>query len=165
MPRGPSSREATRVSCSTALLSLLQTRRRWRGIELAAKPGVSVRTVRSDVERLRTLGYEVDASPGVSGRYQLRPGATLPPLQLDDDEAVAVSVGLRMSTGAGMADLAEHSDRAAAKLQQLFPARLRHRLRMINDAIEPLTSTRQAVGRDVFTAVASAIERREQLRF
>ena len=55
--------------------------------------GVSSRTVRNDVGRLRGLGYPVDARPGVAGGYRLGPGGTLPPLLLDDEEAVAVAVG------------------------------------------------------------------------
>ncbi|HEV7883985.1 MAG TPA: helix-turn-helix domain-containing protein, partial [Solirubrobacteraceae bacterium] len=43
------------------LLSLLQTRRDWPGNELADRLGVSGRTIRRDVERLRELGYPVDA--------------------------------------------------------------------------------------------------------
>uniref|UniRef100_UPI000A71EDB3 helix-turn-helix domain-containing protein n=1 Tax=Nocardia amamiensis TaxID=404578 RepID=UPI000A71EDB3 len=43
------------------LLSLLQTRREWTGPELAARLGVTVRTVRRDVERLRELEYPVVA--------------------------------------------------------------------------------------------------------
>jgi predicted DNA-binding transcriptional regulator YafY len=43
------------------LLSLLQTHRYWPGAELAGRLGVSVRTLRRDVDRLRELGYPVDA--------------------------------------------------------------------------------------------------------
>jgi predicted DNA-binding transcriptional regulator YafY len=39
------------------LLALLTSPRSWRGEDLAARLGVTVRTVRSDVERLRELGY------------------------------------------------------------------------------------------------------------
>ncbi|HXU98024.1 MAG TPA: helix-turn-helix domain-containing protein, partial [Jiangellaceae bacterium] len=35
------------------LLSLLQTRRDWTGGELAARLGVTTRTIRNDVDRLR----------------------------------------------------------------------------------------------------------------
>ena len=77
------------------LLSLLQTRRDWSGPELAGRLEVTARTIRSDVERRRSLGYPVKASPGVAGGYRLGAGAELPPLLLDDDEAVAVAIGLR----------------------------------------------------------------------
>src|SRR3954466_1433571 len=72
------------------LLSLLQARRDWTGPALAERLGVTGRTVRKDVERLRSLGYPIVGSPGVTGGYRLGPGAALPPLLLDDDEAVAL---------------------------------------------------------------------------
>jgi predicted DNA-binding transcriptional regulator YafY len=49
------------------LLSLLQTRPDWSGAELADRLGVSARTIRRDIERLRDLGYPVHASRGVAG--------------------------------------------------------------------------------------------------
>lgn len=46
------------------LLSLLQTRREWSGSDLADRLGVTVRTVRRDIDRLRELGYPVDSARG-----------------------------------------------------------------------------------------------------
>src|SRR6266540_5349487 len=102
------------------LLSLLETRRDWTGAQLAERLGVTTRTVRNDIERLRSLGYPVDATPGVSGGYRLGVGAALPPLLLDDDEAVAVAVGLRTAVvaAAGVTGIEETSARALAKLEQ-----------------------------------------------
>ena len=95
------------------LLSLLQARRYWPGPDLAGRLGVSVRTLRRDVDRLRGLGYPVDASRGVEGGYALAPGAALPPLVLDDDEAVALAVGLQAAAAGPVAGMAETSVRAA----------------------------------------------------
>src|ERR1700754_2543744 len=93
---------ANTSSRTLRLLSLLQTHRYWPGTELADKLGVSVRTLRRDVDRLRELGYPVDAHRGVDGGYQLAPGAALPPLVVDDEEAVALAVGLQAAAhGAG----------------------------------------------------------------
>src|SRR5260221_894877 len=62
------------------LLSLLQARRDWTSTELAARLGVTTRTIRNDMGRLRALGYPVDARPGVAGGDRLRPrGAPAPP--------------------------------------------------------------------------------------
>ncbi|MGH3162817.1 MAG: helix-turn-helix transcriptional regulator, partial [Streptosporangiaceae bacterium] len=72
------------------LLPLLTARPNWRGDELAARLGVTTRTVRRDIDRLRELGYPVHAIPGRRGGYALGPGGTrLPPLLLDEDSAVA----------------------------------------------------------------------------
>lgn len=108
------------------MLSLLQTRSDWSGTELARRLGVSERTIRYDVTRLRELGYPVDAVRGPGGRYRLGVGAKLPPLLLDDEEAVAVAVGLRAATG--VAGVEETSARALAKLEQVLPDRLRRKL-------------------------------------
>lgn len=116
-------RTATRT---LALLSLLQSRSDWSGADLAEKLGVSDRTIRNDVVRLRELGYPVDAVRGPGGRYRLGVGAKLPPLLLDDEEAVAVAVGLRAATG--VAGVEETSARALAKLEQVLPDRLRRKL-------------------------------------
>lgn len=104
-----------------SLLSLLQTPREWPGSELAARLGVSLRTIRRDVERLRDLGYPVQATMGAVGGYRLVAGKAMPPLLLDDEEAVAIAVGLR--TAAGHAGIEEASVRALAKLEQVLPSR------------------------------------------
>jgi predicted DNA-binding transcriptional regulator YafY len=89
---------ANTSSRALRLLSLLQNHRFWPGAELAEKLGVSARTLRRDVDRLRELGYPVTAQPGVDGGYQLASGAALPPLVVDDEEAVALAVALLLAT-------------------------------------------------------------------
>src|ERR671911_1436563 len=99
------------------LLSLLQSRRSWTGAELADRLGVGTRTIRRDMERLRSLGYPVNAEPGAAGGYRLGAGAALPPLLLDDEEAVAVAVGLRTAANGSVAGIEETSVRALTKLE------------------------------------------------
>ena len=82
-----------------ALLGLFQSRNDWTGTELAERLGVSPRTVRNDIDRLRRLDYPVDAVRGRDGHYRLGVGAKLPPLLLNDEEAVAITVGLAAATG------------------------------------------------------------------
>lgn len=96
------------------LLSPLQTHRHWPGTELADRLGVSVRTLRRDVDRLRELGYPVEAQRGVDGGYQLAAGAALPPLVIDDDEAVALAVGLHTAAEGAVEGIAESSVRVLA---------------------------------------------------
>jgi predicted DNA-binding transcriptional regulator YafY len=145
------------------LLSLLETRRDWTGTDLAERLGVTTRTVRTDIGKLRDLGYPVDASPGVQGGYRLGAGAQLPPLLLDDDEAVAVAVGLR--TAAGVAGIGETSVRALAKLEQVLPSRLRHRVHALQAATVAVPGAGPAVDPDALTAIATAIRAGERLRF
>lgn len=110
------------------MLSLLQAQHLWAGPELAERLGVSARTLRRDIDRLRELGYPVQAAPGMDGGYRLAAGASLPPLALDDDEAVAIAVGLQGATGSAVASLAEPSLRALAKIAEVLPARLRRQV-------------------------------------
>jgi predicted DNA-binding transcriptional regulator YafY len=146
------------------LLSLLQARRDWTGTELAARLGVTTRTIRHDVDRLRGLGYPVDARPGVAGGYRLGTGGSLPPLLLDDEEAVAIAVGLRTAASGSVAGIEETSVRALAKLQQMLPARLRHRVSAFQAAL-PVPSRGPRVDPDVLTLIASACRDHERLRF
>ncbi|MGI5485747.1 helix-turn-helix transcriptional regulator [Microtetraspora malaysiensis] len=145
------------------LLSLLQARRDWTSTELAGRLGVTTRTIRNDVERLRTLGYPVQARQGVAGGYRLGAGGALPPLLLDDDEAVAVAVGLRTAVTGGVAGIEETSVRALAKLQQVLPARLRHRISAFQASTVPMPASGPQVDPDVLTTIATA--RRDHQRF
>ncbi|MEV3983448.1 YafY family protein [Nonomuraea sp. NPDC049758] len=147
------------------LLSLFQARRDWTSTELAARLGVTTRTVRNDVGRLRALGYPVDARPGVAGGYRLGSDGALPPLLLDDDEAVAVAIGLRTAASGSIAGIEETSMRALAKLQQVLPARLRHRVSAFRSYALPMPSRGSQVDPDVLTVIASACRDHERLRF
>ncbi|WP_067964443.1 helix-turn-helix transcriptional regulator [Nocardiopsis trehalosi] len=147
------------------LLSLMQGRRDWPGAELADRLGVSPRTLRRDVERLRELGYPVDGTTGTAGGYRLRAGAAMPPLLLDDDEAVAVAVGLRTAARGTVAGIEETSRRALAKLEQVLPARLRVRVGALHAAVVPLAGTPVAVDPELLTTVASARRDHYRLRF
>ncbi len=120
------------------LLSLLQTPRTWPGDELAMRLRVSRRTTRRDVGRLRDLGYPVRTAMGAGGGYRLVSGTAMPPLLLDDEEAVAIAVGLRAATANAIEGMEEASVRAPAKLEQVLPARLRHRVGAVSRATVPL---------------------------
>jgi predicted DNA-binding transcriptional regulator YafY len=148
------------------LLALLQTRRDWPGGELAERLGVSTRTVRNDIARLRELGYPVEASPGVAGGYRLGAGGALPPLQLEDDEAVAVAVGLRTAAGRGVASMEESAVRALVKLEQVLPERLRHRVSALQAYTVAATSSGPAVEVDpqLLAHVATACRNLQVLR-
>ncbi|MFD0370972.1 helix-turn-helix transcriptional regulator [Streptomyces sp. NPDC059071] len=148
------------------LLSLLQAHRDWSGAELAERLGVTPRTVRRDVDRLRELGYPVNATPGTGGGYQLGAGAELPPLLLDDEEAVAVAVGLRAAAGQGIEGIGESSVRALAKLEQVLPGRLRRRVGALNAYTVPMLRTpRDRIDPAVLTELANACRDAERLRF
>ncbi len=147
------------------LLSLLQTPREWPGSELADRLGVSPRTIRRDVDRLRELGYPVEATRGVAGGYRLVAGTAMPPLVLDDDEAVAIAVGLRTAAGQPVSGLEEASVRALAKLEQVLPARLRRRVGTIGAATVTVPAAGPVVDPAQLTTFAGAITNHETVRF
>ena len=147
------------------LLSLLQARRDWTSTELATRLGVTTRTIRNDMGRLRGLGYPVDARPGVAGGYRLGTGGALPPLLLDDEEAVAVAIGLRTAASGSIAGIEETSVRALAKLQHMLPPRLRRQVSAFQSYAMPMPSRGPQVDPDVLTVIASACRDHERLRF
>ncbi len=148
------------------LLSLLQTPRDWTGAELAERLEVSTRTVRQDIERLRSLGYPVHANRGAVGGYRLEAGANLPPLLLEDDEAVAVAVGLRTAAGGAVTGIEETSLRALAKVEQVLPARLRRKVNALQTATVLVTGRPgPTVDAEVLSLLAATCRDHTTLRF
>lgn len=143
------------------LLSLLQSRREWAGAELAQRLGITDRTVRRDVGRLRELGYPVEGTTGTAGGYRLASGRDLPPLLLDDDEAVAVATSLLTTLGDG-----ETAGRALAKLTQVMPDRLRRRVVAVSDAVVSVPDHRGSrIDPGVLAVLAAAARDREIVTF
>src|SRR5512142_2849064 len=136
------------------LLSLFQAQRHWSGVDLSHRLKVTGRTLRRDVDRLRSLGYPVHSTSGTAGGYQLGAGATLPPLLLDDDEAVAVAVGLRTASSGSVTGLEEASLRALAKLEQVLPSKLRHRVTALHSAVVPMLPRGPAVDAKTLSVIA-----------
>jgi predicted DNA-binding transcriptional regulator YafY len=148
------------------LLSLLQSRPRWSGAELAARLDVTTRTLRRDVTRLRSLGYPVDAVVGLAGGYRLGTGGRLPPLLLDDDEAVAIAVGLRVATTTSVSGVEDAAVAALAKLEQVLPVRLRERVDAVHGSTARLPEPElPQVDADVLVALATGCRRTECVRF
>ena len=163
------------------MLAVLQTGRELTGPELAARLGVSERTLRRDGERLRRLGYGIESRRGPGGGYRLAAGTRMPPLLLDDDEAVAMQVGLaivaagaRRAEGAddgsvdrsadGPGGIAEAAEQARAKLVQLLPPRLRPRAGALHDALEVGVPSAPDVVAEDLSALAQAIHDRRAVR-
>jgi predicted DNA-binding transcriptional regulator YafY len=147
------------------LLSLLQARPAWTAPELADRLGVTERTVRRDVTRLRDLGYPVEAEPGPHGGYQLGRGGALPPLLLDDDEAVAVAVGLRAAADGSVTGLDDATVSALAKLDQVLPARLAARVRAVHGATAELRGREpDRVDAELLVTLAHACRAGERVR-
>lgn len=148
------------------LLSLLESRATWSGPELAERLGVTTRTIRRDVERLRELGYPVHGEQGAEGGYRLGRGRRLPPLVLDDEEAVAVALCLRAGAAGVLLGVEEQALRALTKLDQVLPARLSAKVHAIDEATAALPSgTGPRLDTGVLTLLAQACQQTVRARF
>jgi predicted DNA-binding transcriptional regulator YafY len=147
------------------LLSLLQSRRDWPGDALAGRLGVSPRTVRRDVDRLRGLGYPVLATKGPDGGYRLDAGTQMPPLLFDDEQAVAVTVALQTAQ-TGVDGVDEAALRALTTVRQVMPARLRARVDALQvTAVSRPHRERTSVDAERLVTLGAAVRAREVLRF
>lgn len=117
------------------LVTVLQAKRTWTGPELADRLEVTSRTLRRDVDRLRTLGYPVHSTSGTAGGYSLGAGASLPPLMLEDDEGVAVAVALTLAAGGSKGSIESAALRALTKLEQVLPLKLQRRVKSVRGSI------------------------------
>jgi len=147
-----------------SLLSLLQARRDWPGDVLADRLGVSPRTVRRDVDRLRELGYPVHATKGPDGGYRLDAGAQMPPLLLDDDQVVALTVALQTAS-TGVEGLDEAALRALTTVRQVMPARLRAVADALQVSAVPPHRRHPPVDAAVLVTIGTAVRAHEVLRF
>jgi predicted DNA-binding transcriptional regulator YafY len=147
------------------LLAMLKSRRSWPGPELSQRLEVTDRTLRRDVERLRSIGYPVLSASGTDGGYSLGAGASLPPLLFDDDECIAVVVALQTAAGNSVAGLETASLRALAKLEPVLPSRLRGRFKSLRSSIVPMADTGPAIGMRAVAILASACSDNREVRF
>ena len=73
---------------------------------LAREFGVSVRTVKRDLDALERSGAPIWSRPGPGGGYGLAVGASLPPVSLSAAQAVALMAAVSAAPDAPYADLA-----------------------------------------------------------
>jgi predicted DNA-binding transcriptional regulator YafY len=151
------------------LLNLLQVHRYWHGPELADRLGISPRTLRRDIGRLRELGYPIESIPGLDGGYQMTPGSTLPPMVFTDTEALALAVGLRSVAHGSDPNTAEASVRALTKLSAVLPVDVRRRVDLLRHVADgPFESPRWRAEEppiEVIAIVAQACGDVVRLRF
>jgi predicted DNA-binding transcriptional regulator YafY len=147
------------------LLSLFQGRRYWSGADLANRLEVTSRTLRRDVDKLRSLGYPIHSTSGAEGGYQLGAGSTMPPLLLDDEEVVAVALGLRGAATGSIEGIEEASLRALSKIEQMLPPRLGRRVAALQTMIVTPAGAPSPVDGRTLSTIAGACRDTETLRF
>lgn len=152
------------TSRALGLLGLLESRASWSGDELAERLGVTPRTVRRDIDRLRGLGYVVEADAGPGGGYALGRGQLLPPLLLDEEQAVAVTLALTRAAREGDGPGAEAALRALGTIDAVTPLPVRRRLAALREAAQPAHPVHHG-DEDVLMPCAEAVRRRLRLTF
>lgn len=151
-----------------AVLELLQAHGQVSGAEIAARLEVDGRTVRRYVATLEEMGIPVVAERGRAGGYALVAGFKLPPMMFSDDEALALSVGLLAARSLGLERAAPAIAGAQAKLERTMPAKLRQRVRAIDETVQlGLRRTGTAAGHAALAelSVAARAGRRVRLRY
>jgi predicted DNA-binding transcriptional regulator YafY len=148
-----------------SLLGLLQTHRQWSGPELAERLGVTERTLRRDVDRVRELGYRVAAVRGPLGGYRLEAGGALPPLLLTENEAVTMAIGLRVAAQQGLVDGELTTQSALAKFEQVLPSALRGRVNALATHLQADTPRAPTVSQELLGSLALACRDSERIRF
>jgi predicted DNA-binding transcriptional regulator YafY len=165
---GPDTRDTVDMATTErllALLSALQSGRELTGPDLAARLGVTERTIRRDVDHLRGLGYAVEARRGAAGGYLLGSGGTaVPPLMLDREESVALAVCVRAAAGDSVRGVADAAGRALGKLRQTLPPPARAEADALATATLRLSSHGAAVDHDVLVTVSTACRTPERLQ-
>lgn len=156
------SQPTTRV---LALLELLQAREITGGADLARELEVDRRTLRRYIAALEELGIPITTEQGRYGGYRVVPGFKLPPLMFSDDEALALAVGLIAARGLGLAETLPAVAAARAKLERVFPAKLKQRLRAVDESIAmELARPVAVIDQQVLTLLCTAAQERRRVR-
>src|SRR5688572_28960704 len=156
------SQPTTRV---LALLEMLQAREVTGGAELARTLEVDRRTLRRYIVMLEELGIPIVTTQGRYGGYQVVPGFKLPPMIFSDEEALALAVGLMAARGLGLAQSMPAVASARAKLDRVFPAKLKSRLRAVDESVAlELTRAAPVIDQQVLGLLCSASQERRRVR-
>jgi predicted DNA-binding transcriptional regulator YafY len=148
-----------------AMLELLQAHGQVSGAELAARLEVDERTVRRYIATLEEMGIPVTAERGRAGGYALVAGFKLPPMMFSEDEALALSVGLLAARSLGLERAAPAIAGVQAKLERSMPAKLRQRVRAIDETVQlDLRRAGTATGHAALAALSVAARAGRRVR-
>jgi predicted DNA-binding transcriptional regulator YafY len=103
------------------LILLLQRQPNQKAADLAAKLGISVRTLHRYIELLDEMGIPVYTERGPCGGFSLVRGYKIPPLVFSPEEAVAVYLGTNLVSAMWGRLYEDAAQSALAKLDNLLP--------------------------------------------
>ncbi len=107
------------------LITILRDGRLHRAQDLAARLGVSVRTIYRDMDTLAASGVPVEGARGVG--YRVTAAITLPPLNLTMTELEALHLGMQVVGEAGDEELQAAARSLSAKIDAVLPEESRAR--------------------------------------
>ncbi|MFD2738623.1 helix-turn-helix transcriptional regulator [Sulfitobacter aestuarii] len=143
-----------------ALLDSLGDHEIHRASDLAARHGVSLRTLYRDIDRLQRAGVPVSGTRGLG--YRLAPALTLPPLTLQEDEVEALQLALAIVLQIPDPEM----QAAAASLTDKIDAALPERTLPDDDAWQRIAHPFADPGRGLahLPVLRAAIRARQKLR-
>ncbi|MEM7378930.1 MAG: YafY family protein [Pseudomonadota bacterium] len=129
-PRGPAIKRFDRFN---AILVLLHGRRHVRAADLAARFGVSERSIYRDIRALEAAGIPILGEPGVG--YRLDRSYRLPPVNFQSDEALALAIAAKFAATRLGGRVAEDATRAMDKVLTALAPVERQRLTDFVDTV------------------------------
>ncbi len=142
------------------LLRLLRDKKLHRAQDLAARLGVSQRTIYRDMDRLMAAGVPVSGTRGTG--YTLADTIALPPITLTQDELSALNLGIAILSEAADPDLKAVALSLADKVDAALPQETIAEAETWKTALTPLANA--ARGLSHVGALRSAIRGRQKLR-
>ncbi len=129
------------------------------GAALAAKLGISQRSLYRDIITLQSQGARIDGAPGLG--YVLRPGFTLPPLMFSENELEALSLGAQWVVERTDAEMSASARSALAKIISVLPPNLRSEIDASTVMVAPIPGP-QAMDHDL--PMRQAIRKESKMR-
>ena len=148
------------------LLDLLHRTPGIRGRELAGELGVTERTLRRDVDRLRSAGYHISTLPGrAGGGYRLGDRSALPPLVLSRAETASLAVSLGAPGGWAAAGAGPGSPGSLAKLDGFLPAEVRRQVTTLRATSISIDRSRPLIPTERLVTLAACCQVHERVTF
>jgi predicted DNA-binding transcriptional regulator YafY len=159
-------------SIADEILGLLADGSSWSGLALSARLGVSLRTARRALAKLREEGVALDTEVGRGGGVRIVRGAGLPRVRLSQQEAIELLLALAIAESLALPLMGANLQPLRSKLAAAFPiderasmGELRKRI-LIGAAASPkVASSWHAPGKSTTRHLQDAFTIRKVVRF
>ena len=142
-----------------AIITILRDGRLHRARDIAARLGVSVRSIYRDMDRLAAAGVPVEGARGTG--YRVRDIVALPPLALTQGELEALNLGIAIVAESADPDLHAAARSLAGKIDAALPGETIAEADAWKFAVHPFADA--ARGLSHMATLRSAIQGRQKL--